>query len=93
MAGPAPERSVSISAKSEGVTVAAAGGQVRRGMLAHVERDGASLSGLRLAIVIDDAASAKVTASALSDPYCVKILRIRVRPPTTSVGTRGSARR
>jgi fatty-acyl-CoA synthase len=79
--------------ESEGVTVAAAGGQVWRGLLAHAEREGVSLSGLRLAIVTDDAAGAEAIAIALSDVHGVKILRTPVRPPTTGGGTRGSARR
>ena len=68
-------RSLHDLIESEGVTVAAAGGLVWRGLLAHAEREGATLSGLRLAIVTDDAAGAEATASTLSDHYGVKILR------------------
>jgi fatty-acyl-CoA synthase len=68
-------RSLHELIESEGVTVAAAGRLVWRGLLAHAEREGASLSGLRLAIVTDETAEAQATASALRDRHGVKILR------------------
>ena len=79
--------------ESEGVTVAAAGGLVWRGLLAHAEREGASLSGLRLAFVTDDAAGEEATAGALGGLDGVKNLRTPVRPPPTGGGTQASARR
>ena len=45
--------------EGEGVTVVAAGGLVWRGLLAHAEREGAALSGLRLAIVTGGGAEAR----------------------------------
>ena len=84
-------RSLHDLIESEGVTVAAAGGLVWRGLLAHAEREGASLSGLRLAIVTDDAADAEATASALSGLYGVTILRTAT--PHYGWGTQASARR
>ena len=86
-------RSLHELIESEGVTVAAAGGLAWRGLLAHAEREGASLSGLRLAIVTDDAADAEAAAGALSGLDGVKILRSPLRPPTTGGGTQASARR
>ena len=86
-------RSLHELIESEGVTVAAAGGLVWRGLLAHAEREGASLSGLRLAIVTGDAADAEAAAGALSGLDGVKILRSPLRPPTTGGGTQASARR
>ena len=86
-------RSLHELIESEGVTVAAAGGLAWRGLLAHAEREGASLSGLRLAIVTGDAADAEAAAGALSGLDGVKILRSPLRPPTTGGGTQAGARR
>ena len=56
-------RSLHELIEGEGVTVAAARPLVWQGLLAHVEREGAGLSGLRLAIVTGDCPAPGATAS------------------------------
>ena len=74
--------------EGEGVTVVAAGGLVWRGLLAHAEREGAALSGLRLAIVIGGGAEAEAAAGALGGLDGVRILRSPLRPPLRVGGRR-----
>ena len=50
-------RSLHDLVEGEGVTVVAAGPQVWQGLLAHLEREGAGLGSLRLAILTGDSAS------------------------------------
>ena len=79
--------------EGEGVTVVAAGGLVWRGLLAHAEREGAALSGLRLAIVTGGGAEAEAAVGALGGLDGVRILRSPLPPPPAGGGTPARARR
>jgi fatty-acyl-CoA synthase len=74
-------RSLHALVESEGVTVVAARPQVWQGLLAHVEREGAGLGSLRLAILTGDSASARATASTLRDRYGIPVFHAPTATP------------
>ena len=74
-------RSLHALAEGEGVTVVAARPQVWQGLLAHVEREGAGLGSLRLAILTGDSASARATASTLRDRYGIPVFHAPTATP------------
>ena len=74
-------RSLHDLVEGEGVTVAAARPQVWQGLLAHVEREGAGLGSLRLAILTGDSASARATATTLRDRYGIPVFHAPTATP------------
>ena len=74
-------RSLHNLVEGESVTVVAARPQVWQGLLAHVEREGAGLGRLRLAILAGDSASAHATASTLRDRYGIQVFRAPTATP------------
>jgi fatty-acyl-CoA synthase len=74
-------RSLHDLVEGEGVTVVAARPQVWQGLLAHVEREGAGLGSLRLAILTGDSASARATASTLRDRYGIPVFHAPTATP------------
>jgi 3-(methylthio)propionyl---CoA ligase len=77
-------RSLHDLIEDEGVTIVAARPQVWQGLLAHVEREGCGLAGLRRAIVAGDCPPA--TADTLRDRYGVTVLHAPTASPLNGRG-------
>lgn len=82
-------RSLHALLAGQGASVVAAPVPVWRGLLAHVERAGASLAGLRLAILSGDVAAQGAVADALRDRHRLETLCLS---PTAPLHRWGDAR-
>lgn len=86
-------RSLHALIADEGASVVAAPGPVWRGLLAHVEREGASLAGLHLAILSGDTLSQGPVAGALRERHGLEVLGLSPTSPLYRWGDGGRAAR